>query len=400
MEVKSILSIPDMMEGTKGQDLVFEVEAFLEEGFEFRRNVINGKLEMRFKDEAEWRALSDEVLNTIVINAREEGVGGDSSPRKVIEEYIHSMAVSDYNPIANYLNGIGEWDGEDHVSRLFNRLIGVSDEMKGYLRIWLRSMVAHWLQMDTQHGNECVPVLIGEQGCGKSTFCNRLLPPELRSYFFDHINFTNRFDLEMALTHALLVNIDEFNIVTPSQMAKLKQNLSKVKVNSRPIFGRTTEDRKRYSSFIATTNERHPLCDPTGSRRFLCIEIPSGEFIDNDSPIDYAQLFAQILSELRQVGTRYWFTRDEENRIQDLNTPFLKTDDIDVMVASSFDLEKSETEGQWMSGSEVIAVLCRNYSQLKSDSGLKLRLGKALRYLGCKAKHTKRGQEYLLSARK
>lgn len=53
-----------------------------------------------------------------------------------------------------------------------------------------------------------------------------------------------------------------------------------------------------------------------------------------------------------------------------------------------------------MSGNEVIAVLCRNYSQLKSDSGLKLRLGKALRYLGCKAKHTKRGQEYLLSARK
>ena len=33
MEVKSILSTPDMMEGTKGQDLVFEVEAFLEEGF-------------------------------------------------------------------------------------------------------------------------------------------------------------------------------------------------------------------------------------------------------------------------------------------------------------------------------------------------------------------------------
>ena len=388
------------MEGTKGQDLVFEVEAFLEEGFEFRRNVINGKLEMRFKDEDAWRALSDEVLNTIVIRAREQGVGGDSSPRKVIEEYLHSMAVTDYNPITNYLNSIGEWDGDDHVSSLFNRLPGVSDEMKGYLRIWLRSMVAHWLQMDTQHGNECVPVLIGEQGCGKSTFCNRLLPPELRSYFFDHINFTNRFDLEMALTHALLVNIDEFNIVTPSQMAKLKQNLSKVKVNSRPIFGRTTEDRKRYSSFIATTNERHPLCDPTGSRRFLCIEIPSGEFIDNDSPIDYAQLFAQILSELRQVGTRYWFTREEENRIQDLNTPFLKTDDIDVMVASSFDLEKSESEGQWMSGNEVIAVLCRNYSQLKSDSGLKLRLGKALRYLGCKAKHTKRGQEYLLCTRK
>ena len=118
---------PDMMEVTKGQDLVFEVEAFLEEGFEFRRNVINGKLEMRFKDEDVWRALTDEMLNTIVIKAREEGVGGESSPRKVIEEYLHSMAVSNYNPIANYLDGIGEWDGSDHVSSLFNRLPGHED---------------------------------------------------------------------------------------------------------------------------------------------------------------------------------------------------------------------------------------------------------------------------------
>ena len=77
-----------------------------------------------------------------------------------------------------------------------------------------------------------------------------------------------------------------------------------------------------------------------------------------------------------------------------------KTDDIDMMIASSFDLENSESQGQWMSGNEVVNVLCRNYSQLKADSGLKLRLGKALRYLGYKAKHTKRGQEYLLSTRK
>ena len=391
---------PTMSVMTDNQMMVYAVETYLEENYEFRRNVVSGKTEYRHKDCEEWTIMTEEAMNSIVRQAKKDGIGDNKSPRQDIDEYVKSDAVRKFSPVGDFLDALPEWDGHNHIADLFNRIPGMTMETMGWCAVWLRSMVAHWLQMDTQHGNECVPVLIGEQGCGKSTFCNRLLPPELRSYFFDHINFTNRFDLEMALTHALLVNIDEFNIVTPSQMAKLKQNLSKVKVNSRPIFGRTTEDRKRYSSFIATTNERHPLCDPTGSRRFLCIEIPSGEFIDNDSPIDYAQLFAQILSELSQVGTRYWFTREEENRIQDLNTPFMKTDDIDVMVASSFDLEKSESEGQWMSGSEVIAVLCRNYSQLKSDSGLKLRLGKTLRYLGCKAKHTKRGQEYLLSARK
>ena len=83
--------------------------------------------------------------------------------------------------------------------------------MVGFLTIWLFSAVAHWMKMDTMHGNECVPILIGEQGCGKSTFCNRLLPPELREYFFDHINFGNKLDFEMALTNGLMVNLDEFH---------------------------------------------------------------------------------------------------------------------------------------------------------------------------------------------
>ena len=41
-----------------------------------------------------------------------------------------------------------------------------------------------------------------------------------------------------------------------------------VKVNGRPIFGKSQDDRPRYASFLATTNDEHPLCDPTGSRLF------------------------------------------------------------------------------------------------------------------------------------
>ncbi|NAW49658.1 helicase, partial [Salmonella sp. gx-f5] len=89
----------------------------------------------------------------------------------------------------------------------------------------------------------------------------------------DHINFANKFDSEMALTHNLFVNIDEFANMGPSQQGKLKQMLSKVKVNGRPIFGKSQDDRPRYASFLATTNDEHPLCDPTGSRRYLCLRV-------------------------------------------------------------------------------------------------------------------------------
>ena len=212
-----------------------------------------------------------------------------------------------------------KWDGENHVAKLFNRLPGVDSELTGFLATWLRSVVAHWLQMDTIHGNECVPTLIGAQGCGKTTFFVRLLPPHLRIYYLDHLNLSNKFDKEMALTNNLLVNLDEFDAIPPSQHASLKQTLSKSKVNGRPIFGASQEDRPRYASFVATTNNPHPLTDVTGSRRYICLTIPEGKYIDNTGEIDYDQLYAQVLYELREQKSPYWFNNDEVARIQQLN---------------------------------------------------------------------------------
>ncbi len=41
----------------------------------------------------------------------------------------------------------------------------------------------------------------------------------LQKHFLVHINFNNKFDTEMALTHNLFVNVDEFANMGPSQQA-------------------------------------------------------------------------------------------------------------------------------------------------------------------------------------
>ncbi len=201
--------------------------------------------------------LTRESQNTILRRAKRE-LGDVKGLKASIEEYIYSEETPDYDPIAEYLSALPAWDGYDRIRELFQRLPGVSEEQIYQHSVWLRSCVAHWLQLDNLHGNEQVLTLIGAQGCGKSTYCALLLPLNFREYYLDHVNLSNKFDKEMALTSNLFVNLDELDQIKSGKQAELKQMLSKIQANGRPIFGKAQRSRKRYASFVATTNNPRP----------------------------------------------------------------------------------------------------------------------------------------------
>ena len=368
------------------QEGMLATELYLITHYLFRRNVLNGKVEYAVKpaegQEPLWKPLTQSALNSIIIRAKRDCVSESGSPKSDIVEYVNSDEIETFDPIAHYLEHLPEWDGENHVAKLFNRLPGVDSELMGYLAIWLRSAVAHWLQMDTIHGNECVPTLIGAQGCGKTTFFVRLLPPHLREYFLDHLNLSNKFDKEMALTNNLLVNIDELDAIPISQHASLKQTLSKSKVNGRPIYGSSQEDRPRYASFVATTNNPHPLTDVTGSRRFICMTIPEGKYIDNTGEIDYEQLYAQVLYELRVQKSPYWFNNEEVARIQQLNQNYLAQKDIADIIRICFRKPEPGELAQSMNCERLLDIITKEYPSVKNTHGTKVYLGKAMRALG------------------
>ncbi|MCR4853835.1 MAG: DUF3874 domain-containing protein [Prevotella sp.] len=367
------------------------VRQFLDDNYTFRRNVLNGKVEFSVKDEAgkadSYRTLTDEALNSIIFRASCEISLERGNPQAAIRLYTNSEEIPLYNPIADFLGNLPRWDGHNHVADLFSRLPGVDTERTAFLAIWLRSAVAHWLQMDMLHGNECVPTLIGSQGCGKTTFLRRLLPVWLREYYMDHLNLSNKFDKEMALTNNLLVNIDELDAIRPSQHAELKQTLSKSKVNGRPIFGTVQQDRPRFASFVATTNNPHPLTDVTGSRRYLCITIPDGQFIDNTGDINYEQLYAQVLYEVLDVKAPYWFNNEEVARIQTLNLNYMQLMDMDELVEACF---RKPMEGEFvkpLSTKQMLERIHRLYPSLTINQGAKVHLGTSMKNLGYEKVH-------------
>ena len=360
-------------------------EQFLNDNYLFRRNVLNGKVEFSAKpsegQKAAFRPLTQEAINSIILRAKREDICEGNSPKTDIMEFIHSEEVPTFDPIGNYLNSLPRWNGQNHVAKLFSRLPGISTEQQNFLCIWLRSAVAHWLLMDTLHGNEVVPTLIGAQGCGKTTFFKRLLPQHLRQYFLDHLNLSNKFDKEMALTNNLMVCLDELEAIRPSQHASLKQTLSKSKVNGRPIYGCTQEDRARYASFVATTNNPHPLSDATGSRRYICIEIPNGMFIDNSGEIDYEQLYAQILHELIDEKAPYWFNNDEVARIQQLNQGYMEQKDIVEIIKVCFRKPEEGEHVKSMNTIELLGHIQSKFPTLSNNMSTRVRLGQAMKML-------------------
>ena len=361
------------------------IEEFLMEYYCFRQNILNGKVEFSTKmnngEFGPFETLTQKSLNTIILRAKEDAGDEMKNPQADIKLYVTSDLVPKFDPIADYLNSLPKWDGHNYVADLFGRIPGITSEQAAFLAKWFRSAVAHWLQMDSLHGNEVVPTFIGAQGCGKTTFFRRLLPGHLEQYYKDTIDLANRFDKEMALTNNLLVNLDELEAIRPSQHASLKQTLSKNKVNGRPIFGCVQEDRARYASFVSTTNNPHPLTDATGSRRYICMQIPDGKFIDNDGDINYEQLYAQVLYELRELNAPYWFDNDEVARIQDLNQNYLEQKDMACLVEACFRKPEEDEHAETMNSTEMLKVIRHAYPSLVINRTAKVNLKATMKEL-------------------
>ena len=119
----------------------------------------------------------------------------------------------------DYLRHLPQWNGKhDYVGELARRVKTDNDHWESDFHIWMLSMVAQWLGKDRQHGNAIVPLLIGPQGSGKTTFCRRLLPEYLQIYYNDRISMKNDNDIFIAMSSYALINIDEFDAMSKSHV--------------------------------------------------------------------------------------------------------------------------------------------------------------------------------------
>ena len=351
-------------------------EIFLTANYDMRKNLMTGVAEyrMKYSEDQTFKPLTEEVRNDMTIEAREQGL---KSWDQDVNRFIDSTRIEQYDPVNTWLDGLPEWDGHDYIADLAKRVPTEQPHWEKYLKFWLIGMVAQWRESDKQlTGNALTPLLIGRQGCGKTRFCKILLPPELRDYYNDKLNFKNEFDLNIALTSFALINIDEFDKTTNSQQIVLKYLLSSSDVKFRPPYGKTIKQYRRYTSFIGTTNQQQPLVDPTGSRRFVCVGIPAGKNIDFTDNLDHRQLYAQALY-LFNKGERFWLDDDEIQTLIEENVPYQRTVDLVEMINETFRKPKDD-EGRWWGTTEILSTFASRYAYFDAKRATPAVLGKAM----------------------
>lgn len=375
---------------TKEQKQVFNTIEFLERRYCFRRNRMKGGVEYKINslNIEPYEFVTEEVLNTISIEGHKEGL--DVWDRDV-KRHVKSNNVPDYYPIDEYLNTLPVWDGKDYIRLLADTVPCKNQEEWRYqFYIWFLGMVATWQKEEKRYANSVLPLLVGSQGCGKSTWCKRILPPELNEYYTDSIDFSKKTDASLSLTRFALINIDEFDSVGNSYQSFLKHMVQKTKVSIRKPFQSVMNDERRYASFIATCNNFDVLTDPTGSRRFICVEI-TGD-INNYFEINYPQLYAQAVAALAQ-GERHWFTRDEEQKITENNKEFDQKQPEEELLLRYFAVPDENGPFEWLTLVDI-------YRHIQKQSGTKLGVkrmnyfGRFLRKYGFERKRLSAGRIY------
>ena len=308
-------------DGKELSDNIMRMIGFLCKKYDFRYNSVMKFTEYRPKDKDYWgyQPVDARVQKRMTLEVQLANIRVSI---KDVRNYLESDLLSTYNPVEDFLfKCAGKWDGKDYIRALARTVPTDNPYWEDWFYTWFLAMVDQWRSYShRKYGNSVAPLLISKQGYNKSTFCRSLVPPELQWGYNDNLVLSEKRQVLQAMCQALLLNLDEFNQISPQvQQGFLKNIIQLPSVKMKPPYGSHVQEFPRMASFIATSNMEDILSDPTGNRRFLGVELTGP--IDVSQLPNYEQLYAQALAAL-QAGEKTYFDAEQTKLIMASNRKF------------------------------------------------------------------------------
>ena len=318
-----------------------------------------------------WRNLTDKDINSMICQCVQE-----TSACVGITEFITALR-SDMVPVVHppraWLESLPTYAGQkDWIDFMAEQVVVVGGEAanrywRQCFKKWFVAMVASWMLDEVV--NHTVLVLIGRQGIYKTTWLDRLIPPELRDYS-SKLPLSGQIskDDRLRLCENVMLNIDELDAICGREMNIVKSLITSTDVNERAAYGRLKERRVRLASFCASTNNREFLTDVTGNRRWLPFEVES---IQNpfNTLIPYSMLYAQAKAMVESGYFSYWFEPEEIEVLEKHNEEYRVQEGEEQLLMLLFDVP-AEGRGKFMTTAEISERLV-SYGNIKRPIGLR-----------------------------
>ena len=340
----------------------------LESRYDFRYNTVMKYVEYLPKDKGwyGYRPVEPRVQKRMTLEVQLADIRVSI---KDVRNFLESDYIKNYNPIEEYLfQCYDKWDGKDHIRALARTVPTANPHWADWFYTWFLGMVDQWRGYShRQYGNSVAPLLISKQGYNKSTFCRRLLPPELQWGYSDNLILSEKRQVYQAMAQFMVINLDEFNQISPQvQQGFLKNLIQMPTLKYKPPYGNHVMEFPRLASFIATSNMKDILSDPSGNRRFIGVELTGP--IDVSVRPNYQQLFAQALSALNN-GEKSYFDAQQVKLIMKSNSQFEVIQPIDQYFLLYFELVDNEKEGDYLTAAEIFDYLKKQIgSSIKVNS--------------------------------
>ena len=359
-------------DGKELSDNIMRMIGFLCKKYDFRYNSVMKFTEYRPKDKDYWgyQPVDARVQKRMTLEVQLANIRVSI---KDVRNYLESDLLSTYNPVEDFLfKCAGKWDGKDYIRALARTVPTDNPYWEDWFYTWFLAMVNQWRSYShRKYGNSVAPLLISKQGYNKSTFCRSLVPPELQWGYNDNLVLSEKRQVLQAMCQALLLNLDEFNQISPQvQQGFLKNIIQLPSVKMKPPYGSHVQEFPRMASFIATSNMEDILSDPSGNRRFLGVELTGP--IDVSQLPNYEQLYAQALAAL-QAGEKTYFDAEQTKLIMASNRKFEVISPVDQYFNLYFDLTDDVKLGEYLTAAEI-------FQELKSHIGSSVKLSNLISF--------------------
>lgn len=370
-----------------------KLENFLTSRYNFRHNIVSGKLEYQQLSgsslsgrsggaKKKWHVMNDFIENSMLRECLKGRIKTNlSSLRNLLysdfcelynpfEDYFYNLP--EYNPNSSLPNGEGQ-GGADYILELANTITTTKQELwQECFKKWIVAMVG--CVLDDKVINHTVIVFSGKQGLGKTTWVEKLVPRKLKEYLFSGTINPNNKDTLVQLSECMLINLDELENLNRSEIGSLKEIITKTQIRMRKAYGHNNETMPRRASFAGSVNTAQFLNDSTGSRRFLCFEV---ENIQYQHEINIDNVLSQALY-LFKTGFRHWFDQEEIKNITENNEQYQLRSPEEELLLTWFEPCDRENATHYLNASQIAAKLAER-AKITITDGTINKIGKALK---------------------